>query len=99
MNTSVNEISDQQAFIRIDTLLTTEVDGELLAMNIEKGSCYGLNSVGTRVWALMAEPQTLETLCRQLLREFDVQPEVCRQDVSALLTQLLDEGLVSTTPV
>jgi hypothetical protein len=83
---------------RDSELLTTEVDGELIAMRIDKGTCYGLNSVGTRIWALIAEPCSIDDLCDRLLVEFKVEDEVCRRDVLYLLEQLLVEGLVTVQP-
>jgi len=84
--------------VRNDDLLSTEVDGELVAMSIENGVCYGLNAVGTRIWALIAEPRSIDSLCTQLLGEFAVDAETCRAEVTGLLTTLRDEALVSVTP-
>lgn len=80
---------------RDSELLTTEVDGELIAMSVDKGTCYGLNSVGTRIWALVAEPQSIDCLCDRLFTEFDVEEEVCRREVVDLLERLVAEGLVT----
>ena len=76
-------------------LLTTEVDGELIAMSIENGACYGLNAVGTRIWALIEAPRSIDSLCATLLEEFDVAPDVCRDQVTELLASLRDEGMVA----
>ena len=81
--------------VRNDGLLTTEVDGELMAMSVELGTCYGLNAVGTRIWALIAEPRTLDSLCEQLLCEYDVEEPVCRRELVDLLEELRAEGLVT----
>lgn len=78
-----------------DGLLTTEVDGELMAMSVEQGTCYGLNLVGTRIWALLAEPRSVDKLCEQLLSEFDVEEDRCRREVAELLEELRVDGLVT----
>lgn len=78
-----------------DGLLTTEVDGELMALSVEHGTCYGLNGVGTRIWALLAEPRSVDSLCEQLLAEFDVEEDRCRQEVADLLEELRADGLVT----
>ena len=80
---------------RNDELLTTEVDGELMAMSVELGTCYGLNRVGTRIWALIAEPRTVDSLCEQLLGEYEVEEAVCRSELVDLLQTLRAEGLVT----
>lgn len=76
-------------------LLTTEVDGELMAMSVENGTCYGLNGVGTRIWALIAEPRSIDSLCQQLLGEFDVDEERCRREVGELIEELRAEGMLT----
>jgi len=78
-----------------DGLLTTEVDGELIGMSVEQGACYGLNAVGTRIWALIAEPRSIDSLCEQLLGEFDVEEDRCRREVVELLEDLRADGLVT----
>ena len=77
-----------------DDLLTAEVDGELLGMSVEKGTCYGFNAVGTRIWQLLAEPQSLDRLCEQLGQEYDVAEDVCRSQVLELVERLREEGLL-----
>ena len=81
--------------VRNEGLLTAEVDGELMAMSVEQGTCYGLNAVGTRIWALIAEPRSIDSLCEQLLGEFEVEESVCRQQVVELLADLRAENMVT----
>jgi hypothetical protein len=78
-----------------DELMTTMVDGELIGMSVEQGSCYGLNGVGTRIWELLAEPRSVDNLCEQLAGEYEVEPDACRRDVLVYLEALRAEGLVS----
>jgi hypothetical protein len=75
-------------------LLTTVVDGELIGMSVERGACYGLNGVGTRIWDLLAQPHTIDSLCRELASDYDVEPEQCRREVLPYLQRLHDEGLL-----
>lgn len=76
-------------------LMTTLVDGELIGMSVERGACYGLNGVGTRIWDLLAEPRSLDSLCSELAGDYDVEPEQCHRDVLPYLQSLHDEGLLS----
>lgn len=83
---------------RNDDLLTTQVDGELLAMSIEQGACYGLNPVGTEIWNLLETPHTVDTLCEALLDRFEVTEETCRAEVADFLTRMQDEKMITITP-
>jgi hypothetical protein len=92
---SSNNFGGDTLVERSDGLLTAEVDGELMAMSIEKGACYGLNGVGTRIWALLERPRTIDDLCAQLLREYDVDAAQCRREVIDLVDELCAEGLTT----
>jgi len=78
-----------------DGLLTTTVAGDLLAMSVQHGVCYGFNDVATRIWELLAEPRSLDDLCEALLREYEVDEGDCRKDVAELIEKWRAEGLVS----
>ena len=91
----MNDLAGDSVVMRCDGLLTAEVDGELMAMSIDRGTCYGLNGVGTRIWALLAEPRTIDDLCASLLREYEVDAAQCRSEVIDLLEELRAEGLAT----
>lgn len=80
-------------------LIETEVDGELVALHIDNGTCYGFNGTATRVWAMIEKPRRLSEIKQQLLREFDVEPELCDRQVGDLLNELETDGLVKLEPV
>lgn len=91
-------LTGEHVLVRNDReLLTTVVDGELIGMSIEQGACYGLNSVGTRIWELLADPRSIDSLCAQLTEEYDVEAGDCLRDVLGLVEELRAEGLVSVS--
>lgn len=75
-------------------LLTTVVDGELIGMSVEQGACYGLNGIGTRIWDLLAEPHSVDSLVELLTAEYEVEAGECRDAVLGFIEQLRAEGLV-----
>jgi hypothetical protein len=75
-------------------VVEAEVDGEVVALNAETAECYGLNGVGSRIWRLLAAPVTAAEICAALIAEYDVSTGECESAVQALLTDLLDEGLI-----
>lgn len=80
--------------IRCEDLLQADVNGEIVALHIEKGQCFGMNGVASRVWEILAEATTPEQICERLCAEYEVQPDVCRLEVDALLNELQAEGLI-----
>ena len=81
--------------VRNEQLLTTEVDGEVMAMNVARGECYGLDQIGSRIWAMIEQPRQIEDLCAALMEEFEVDAATCRRDVEDLLQTLRNDGLVT----
>jgi hypothetical protein len=55
-------------------------------------------STARRIWKLLETPQTIETLCRVLRREYDVEPDACTHDVRIVLDGLLREELIQLSP-
>jgi hypothetical protein len=71
-----------------------EVDDEIVALNIDRGTCYGLNSVGSQIWRLVVGPIGVDDICASLLKRYRVDPNRCEQEVLELLNELESEGLI-----
>ena len=87
-------MTDDPLVRRRAELLEAEVDGELVALHVDRGTCYGFNSTATKVWALIEQPKRLSQLQDELLAEFDVDPETCRRQLKELLAELEADELV-----
>ena len=72
----------------------SEVGGDIVALNVERGACYGMEQVTAAVWQLLADPLTLEQLCDRLVEIYEVDAATCRTDVEALLGEFEAEGIV-----
>ncbi|MBO9711653.1 PqqD family protein [Sphingomonas sp.] len=75
--------------------ITAKVGDELVMMSTEKGKYIGLSDVGACVWALIEAPRSVDEVCAQLEREFDVAPDVCRADVETFLEELVRHGVAT----
>lgn len=73
--------------------MTVDVGGQLVALNIDQGVCYGLNRVATRIWNMIDVPLSTAEAAAVLCDEFDVTPDACREDVLDLFNDLVDIGL------
>ena len=68
--------------------------GEGLLVHLGSGTYFGLNQVGTRIWELITDGNTIDSIVRKLLTEFDINEDRLRRDVSDLVDQLLGKGLL-----
>lgn len=79
---------------RSEEPVAVEVDRTVVMMSVEREKYYSLDGVGGRIWELLAEASTIESLCATLAGEFEVGMDQCRADVEEFLVHLLDEGLI-----
>ena len=77
------------------SLLEAEVDGELVGLRVDRGTCYGFNGTATRIWALIEQPRRVSELRDILLDEYEVDAAACEEELRALLAELEQDGLVS----
>ncbi|WP_094603508.1 hypothetical protein SPSIL_010550 [Sporomusa silvacetica DSM 10669] len=75
-------------------LLAADMDGETVMLNIEKGTYYGLDGIGSRIWQLIEKPHTVRSIVATLLEEYDVEGTACQNDVLDFLNQLSSKGLI-----
>ena len=80
--------------VRCQEMLEADVNGEIVALNVEQGQCYGLNSVASEIWRMLEEPRSIDDICARLTSEYDVDSATCRAEVVTLLLKLQEEGLV-----
>jgi hypothetical protein len=80
--------------VRNDSIPTGEVDGELVALDLDKGNCFGMDRIGSAIWEIAAQPVTLGEIADALTARFEVGREQCLSDVAPFVDELLTEGLL-----
>jgi hypothetical protein len=96
---AIAPLSSATTVVRNNGLIEAEVENEIVALHIEKGTCYGLNPVGSRIWKLIAVPIRISDICAKLLAEYKVESRTCEREVLDLLEELRAEGLITTHKV
>jgi coenzyme PQQ synthesis protein D (PqqD) len=89
---------EDTSYRRSAQLLEAGIGDELVALEPEKGNCFGFNEVATWVWRRLAEPATFEQLRDGLMTDFEVSGEQCATELQALLDDLISKGLISKAP-
>lgn len=78
--------------------VSAELEQETVILGMEDGVYYGLDGVGSRLWALAASPVTLGALHDAIVAEYDVPGDVAWTDIVALVRDLLAAGLLERAP-
>ncbi len=76
-----------------DDAIFREMDGEAVILNLESGTYFGLDPVGTRIWQLLEQDGNLRIVFERMRQEFDVEPEVLERDLLRLAGQFAEKGL------
>jgi len=76
-------------------ILSAEINGEVVALDVGRGACYGLDPIGARIWSLIEQPIALRAVWDVLLNAYEIDAETCRRDVAALFSDLSAEGLIT----
>lgn len=78
-----------------DGVLFREIAGEAVLLNLNSESYFGLDEIGTRLWAALTTSPSIEAAHRVLLDEFEVEADILRADLDAFIAKLVEAGLVA----
>lgn len=87
-------MTDSRMYVAKATVAASELNGGAVLLDLDQSRYFGLNPVGELVWQQLSSPKTLDQLCEAVCSQFEVSSEVCATDVSQLLRDLLDRGLI-----
>ncbi len=72
------------------------LDDRMVLVHLGTNQIFELNDTGARVWELLQENIVGDDLLARLAGEFDVDPLILRNEIEALLSELVNEGLVGS---
>ncbi|WP_420326837.1 PqqD family protein [Mameliella sp.] len=75
-------------------VVSTATGDEIVLLSFRTDTYYGLNPVGARMWDLLGQGASVDTLCATLLGEYDVPEDVLRQDIRAVMSDLDAQSLI-----
>jgi len=79
-----------------DDVVTREVGGELVLLDLASGTYFGLNEVGGRIWQLLSDGAvTLGEVADHIAAEYDVGADQVQADIVALASELSERKLLT----
>ena len=78
-------------------VMSRQVGDETVILDLGSGMYFGLDPVGARIWQLLSEGQSLDAVVTSLLGEYEVPEDQLRQDVDALVGELVSRGLIEVS--
>ena len=87
--------------VNIDSVITknteiddTDLDGEKVMMNLDKGQYFMMNEVGSRIWELIEGNTPIVNIIEALTNEYDVDEETSENTVMEFLGRLKNADLI-----
>jgi hypothetical protein len=93
-NASVEPLRDTSKLTAPIQVLARKAGGETVLLNLDTERYFGLEGVGARFWELIEEGTTFGTAVTTLQAAYSVDRETLVADLTALLEDLQDDGLV-----
>lgn len=87
--------------IGLDTIINknleiddTDLDGEKVMMNLDKGEYFMMNEVGSRIWEIINGTMNVKGIVDTLRSEYEVDEETCKDTVIEFLERLNNADLI-----
>ncbi len=87
-------INKKQTFHTSSDILSQDIDSETIILDMKSENYFGLNNVGSDVLEILKSGADYETLLKTLQDRYDVEPASLEKDITELLQQLLDAGII-----
>lgn len=84
-------------YARAKPLLEAELGDEIVGLDVDGGNCFGFNSVAADIWRLLQEPQRIDLLQAQLMDIYDVEADLCAEQIGQCLAEFERQGLVRSS--
>lgn len=77
-----------------DNIALTELDSELVLLNLDNGEYFALNTTGALIAKLVNQGLSLAEAGKQIAEKFSIELDRAQSDVSELIGQLMEQQLL-----
>lgn len=88
-------MTETTVLARKSQIMTADMNGSTVMMDILTGKYYNLGQVGGRIWELLEQPISVGALVDRLTEEYSVSRSQCLEETMPFLRSLVERGLVT----
>jgi hypothetical protein len=85
-----------QTFSISDEVICQVLDDESVLLDLASENYLGLDEVGTRIWQLIDDGETMRSVVATLLGEYDSDEDTLIRDLDKFLKDLQAQGLITS---
>jgi hypothetical protein len=87
-------IADATIISRSPSILSAEVDGEIVMMGVEQGHYFGIDHIGSDIWKRIEPPCSFAALIDGLAADYEADRATIAADVQSLLDRMVEQDVV-----
>ena len=80
--------------MRRKDIMTADMNGSAVTMDIATGKYYNLGETGGVIWNLLDQEKTVEEVITALTAEYNISKEQCEKEITPFLESLVTKGLL-----
>lgn len=77
-----------------EKIITREIQGEMVLLNMENGDYFSLNSLGTEIYECILNGMQNEEIISFLINKYNVEFNVLKNDVESLISQMFEKNIL-----
>ena len=77
-----------------EDLILADIDDQLVGMSIQLGKYHNFGRTGTDILKQIKERKSIEEIVQQLVMEYDVTEQKCREEVNAFIKKLISLKII-----
>jgi hypothetical protein len=90
----LKEIDTETIVSRNAEITFTEMDEEIVMVNIDRGEYYGLDNIASDVWGMLEEEMRLMDLCEALSKKYGIETGQCIKDTLPFIREMAENEVV-----
>lgn len=88
---------EKYSFKHESGILSTDINGESVVMNLMTGQYSSFNPVGTVIWSALTEEKCFTKVLELVLDRFEVEREIATGELIEFLDMLLEKKMITIT--
>lgn len=88
------QINIESSILRNSDIEDSDIDGEKVMMNLDKGQYFIMNPIGSRIWSIIESEIEVKKIINILLEEYEINEKTCEIETFKFLEKLKQAGLV-----
>lgn len=90
----MNETGKRTLAIAQPDVILQELGDEVIVANLDSGVYFSMNEVAARIWGLLHEASSIDEVVASMLDEYETDENALHADISRLIGELLEYGLI-----